>query len=89
MRKYNNVIEKISTSYPLNLQQEQAINLIMELELKGLISESDAQDYKSLILQEDTEVFSLFAEYFDELIDQIELARRLKNKKHTDRKTLE
>ena len=83
------MIEKISTSYPLNLQQEQAINLIMELELKGLISESDAQDYKSLILQEDTEVFSLFAEYFDELIDQIELARRLKNKKHTDRKTLE
>lgn len=38
VRKYNNVVEKISTSYPLTLEQEQAINLILELELKGLIS---------------------------------------------------
>lgn len=38
VRKYNNVIEKISTSYPLSIQQEQAVNLISELELKGLIS---------------------------------------------------
>lgn len=43
----------------------------MELELKGLISESDSRDYKSLILQEDPEVFCLFAEYFEELVDQI------------------
>lgn len=71
MRKFNNVIEKISTSYPLNLQQEQAINLIMELELKGLISETDGRDYKSLILQEDPEVFYLFTEYFEDMIDQI------------------
>lgn len=50
VRKNNNVIEKISTSYPLNLQHEQALNLIMELELKGLISETEARDIKPLIL---------------------------------------
>lgn len=52
VRKYNNVVEKISTSYPLSREQEQAINLILELELKGLITEKEAGQFKSLILQE-------------------------------------
>lgn len=64
VRKYNNVVEKISTSYPLTLEQERAINLILELELKGLISEKEAGKFKSLVLQEDIETFKLFREYF-------------------------
>jgi hypothetical protein len=75
------VVEKISTSYPLTLEQEQAINLILELELKGLISEKEAGQVKSLVLQEDVETFKLFSEYFDETVDQIELASRLKKKR--------
>ena len=51
----------------------------MELELKGLISENDARVFKSYILQEDQEIFSVFMEYFEDLIDQIELARKLKS----------
>ena len=51
MRKYNNVVEKISTSYPLTLEQEQAVNLLLELELKGLISEKEAGQFKSQVLQ--------------------------------------
>lgn len=45
------MIEKISTSYPLSQEQEQAINLILELELKGLITEKESGVYKSSILQ--------------------------------------
>lgn len=68
------------------MEQEQAINLIMELELKGLITENDARNYKSHILQEDPEIFHLFSQYFQEFIDQIELAHRLKNKKKHDKR---
>lgn len=72
------MIEKISTSYPLTVQQEHALNLMMELELKGLISENDARVFKSYILQEDPETFKVLMEYFEDLIDQIELSRKLK-----------
>ena len=81
MRKYNNVIEKISTSYPLSIEQEQAVNLISELELKGLISEKDSGYYKSLIIQEDPEIFEHFMGYNNDLYDQIELSKRLKHLK--------
>ena len=65
VRKYNNVIEKISTSYPLSIEQEQAVNLISELELKGLISEKDSGYYKSLIIQEESDIFDIFTGYFN------------------------
>lgn len=51
----------------------------MELQLKGLISENDGRVYKSHILQEDPQIFSLFMEYFEDIIDQIELTQKLKN----------
>jgi hypothetical protein len=74
-------VEKISTSYPLTLEQERAINLILEIELKGLISEKEAGKFKSLVLQEDAETFKLFRDYFEDRVDQIELAGRLRRKK--------
>lgn len=75
------MVEKISTSYPLTLEQEQAINLILEIELKGLLSEKEAGRFKSLVLQEDPDTFRLFRDYFEDRMDQIELAARLRRRK--------
>lgn len=61
--------------------------MIMELELKGLISENEGRVFKSLILQEDQEIFALFMEYFEDVVDQIELAQKLKSKKKKDKKS--
>jgi len=36
IRKNNNVIQKISTNYPISFEQEHSMNLIAELQLKGL-----------------------------------------------------
>jgi hypothetical protein len=50
IRKNNNVIQKISTNYPISFEQEHSMNLIAELELKGLATEAEASFYKSLVL---------------------------------------
>jgi hypothetical protein len=50
IRKNNNVIQKISTNYPISFEQEHSMNLIAELELKGLATEVEANFYKSLIM---------------------------------------
>lgn len=71
VRRNNNVIQKISTSYPISPEQEHSIHLIAELELKGLISEAEAKFYKSLILYDNTEAYNIFTEYFNDNIDQI------------------
>lgn len=36
-----------------------------------------------MILQEDAETFKLFREYFEDTVDQIELANKLRKKKGT------
>jgi hypothetical protein len=46
-----------------------------------LISESEAKFYKSLILYDNTEAYSIFTEYFNDNIDQIELSKSLKSLK--------
>ena len=50
VRKNNNVIQKISTNYPISFEQYYSMNLISELELKGLATEAEASFYKALVL---------------------------------------
>jgi hypothetical protein len=38
VRKSTNVIEKVTTEHSLSAEQEQILNLLLELELKGLIT---------------------------------------------------
>jgi hypothetical protein len=40
VRRGTNVIEKVTTEHTLSAQQEQILNLLLELELKGLITET-------------------------------------------------
>lgn len=56
VRKNNNIIQKISTNYPISFEQEHSMNLIAELELKGLATESEANLYKTLVLNENQEM---------------------------------
>lgn len=60
VRRSNNVIQKISTSYPISPEQEHSIHLIAELELKGLVSETEAKFYKSLVLYDNTDAYNIF-----------------------------
>lgn len=78
IRKNNNVIQKISTNYPISFEQEHSMNLIAELELKRLATEAEAAFYKSLVLHENQEAEQLFLDYFNDQIDQVELARKLR-----------
>lgn len=42
------------------------------------MSEAEAKFYKSLVLYDNNDAYSIFTDYFNESIDQIELSKRLK-----------
>lgn len=71
VRKGTNKIERHSAEHPLTIEQEQISNLLLELELKGLITEQDITMYQKQVLNLNPTLLQLIRDYYEEELDQI------------------
>lgn len=61
----NNIIQKVTSQHQVTLQQEQVLNLLLQLETQGLITEQEMETYQGQALAENPFLLQLVREYFE------------------------
>ena len=64
VRRGINKVEKVESEHPLTIEQEQICNLLLELELKGLITDQDMTLYQKQLLHLNPTLLELIRDYY-------------------------